>query len=89
MTILAVEGWSKKKKTTLNQFNSKQFKVRVAEESKGMKFLCLKIKMKRSLHLEFGDATHAIIRITTLLTVKNVPNANFLDIEKKWNNNQK
>ena len=48
-----------------------------------MKFPCLKIKMKRFLHLEFGDATHAIIRITTLLTVKNVPNANFLDIERK------
>ena len=57
--------------------SSNQFK------SLEMKFPCLKIKMKRFLYLEFGDATHAIIRITTLLTVKNVPNANFLDIERK------
>ena len=63
--------------------SSNQFK------SLEMKFPCLKIKMKRFLHLEFGDAILASIRITTLLTVKNVPNANFHDIEEKYNNNQK
>lgn len=69
----------------LNKFNSFKLKVLVAEENKRMRYKIQKSKIKRFLHREFGDAIHASLRIITLQTVKNAPNANFHDIEEKYN----
>ena len=66
MTILVVEEYRKNNKTIMNNRSNNKFKVQVAKLNKGMKFKINKNKLKRFLHLEFGDATHASIRIITL-----------------------